>query len=245
MPAVIALYAVQFICALHALKRGAPYAVIFLIFAFPLVGCAVYLVAIIIPELAQNPAVRTARRAVGNSLDPERGLRQGAKDLRRADTVENRLKLANSLYEKASYKEAIELYRSCLDGPYRDDPDIMLRLAFALFEAGRYGEAVTHLEVLKERNPEYRSQDGHLLYARALAANGADDAAEAAFETVINYFAGAEARFRYAIFLRERGRTVQADTLLEEIVETAQDSPSYHRKLEQTWIRRARRALAA
>jgi hypothetical protein len=245
MPAVIALYTVQFFCALHALKRGAPYAVIFLIFAFPLVGCAVYVVAVILPEFSQSRGAREAKEAISKTLDPDRSLRRSAKDLRRTDTVENRMKLADSLVEKGSYPEAIELYDTCLDGPYEDDPDIMLRLACALFEAERYGEAVTRLEILKERNPDYRSQDGHLLYARALEANGADDAADAAYRDVTDYFAGAEARYRYALFLKRQGQDFQAKALLEEILEAAKDSPSHHRKLEREWIRRTRQALAA
>lgn len=245
MPAVIALYVVQFCCAMHALKRGAPYPVIFMIFFFPLVGCAVYVIAVILPEFSQTRGAQEARKAIKKTLDPDGDLRRSAKDLRRTDTVENCMKLADSLVEKGSYREALELYESCLEGPYEDDPDIMLRQAFALFEAERYGEAVTRLEVLKERNPDYRSQEGHLLYARALEANGAQDAAEVAYRDVTDYFAGAEARYRYALFLQRQGQEGQARALLEEIIEAAQDSPSHHRKLEKEWIRRARHALAA
>jgi len=41
MPFLFLTYAVQFCCAVHAVRRGYPYMLIFMIMAFPVMGCLV------------------------------------------------------------------------------------------------------------------------------------------------------------------------------------------------------------
>jgi hypothetical protein len=62
------------------------------------------------------------------------------------------------------------------------------------------------LDELIARNPAFKSPDGHLLYARALEAEGRTDAALSEYATLSQYYAGAEARLRYGQLLRRSGR---------------------------------------
>ena len=78
----------------------------------------------------------------------------------------------------------------------------MLGRARAEFGLGEPALAVATLDELKARWPDYRSPEGHLLYAKALEGAGRDEEALAAYEAVGAYYPGAEPRVRRPSFWR-------------------------------------------
>ena len=76
------------------------------------------------------------------------------------------------MLENGRYQQAITHYEETLTGLYEHDPDLLLGLATAQFRNDQFEDARASLERLIEHNPEYKSADGHLLYARAVEACG-------------------------------------------------------------------------
>ena len=72
-------------------------------------------------------------------------------------------------------------------------PNLMLGLARAQFAAGKPADARATLDALIQHNPEFRSADGHLLYARALEAEGQSQRALEEYKALGGYYPGAEA----------------------------------------------------
>ena len=140
--------------------------------------------------------------------------------------------------------EAIAIYRQALTGLYESDPNLMLGLAQAQFAAGAFADARATLDTLIARNPEFRSADGHLLYARALAGEGNRDRALEEFAALTKYYSGAEAPLRYAQALRAAGRTDDARRVLRELLEHARFAPRHYRKMQQEWLSSAERELS-
>ncbi len=241
MPLLIATYLLQIACAVHAFRRGAPYPVIFLIIAFPVIGCVIYVVAVILPDLQNSRGAHQAAEAIKDNLAPNRHLRRAADNLEIADTVENRLRLADELSDKERYGEAVPIYRGCLEGPFADNPDILFRLAAAQFEGGDPAGAVATLDELAAANPDYRSEDAHLLYARAHEASGNNDAALREYESVSTYYAGPEAKCRHALLLQAMGRAGEARQLYGEVLRGAKHAPPHVRKRHRDWIDLAQR----
>ena len=94
-----------------------------------------------------------------------------------------------------------------------------------------------------EYNPDYKSADGHLIYARATEACGDEEKALEEYEAVTAYYAGAEARLRYGLFLEKLGRKEKALEQLEEIIATAELAPRHFRKAQREWIAEARNGI--
>ena len=86
---------------------------------------------------------------------------------------------------------------------WHDDSDIAK--ARLQFENDRTAEAMKTLETLQEHNSDFRSAEGHLLYARALEAEGQIDQAVKEYSAVSGYFPGVEARYRLALCLAVAG----------------------------------------
>lgn len=117
----------------------------------------------------------------------------------------------------------------------------MLRLARAYFACARYPEAGDTLETLGQRNLDFDSPDGHLLYARVLEVVGDRQAALAEYGRVARTFVGPEAKCRYALLLRQAGDDGQAQQIFDEIVRDARLTPRKLNRLQKEWIDLARR----
>ena len=170
MPYILATAGIAFQIAMlvHALRTRREQMWIYVLALLPGIGSIAYFAAEFLPWLMSSPDARRAARSLTKALDPERDLRRYAAEARLSDTVDAKLKLAEELASAKRYDDAIEAYRGCLTGLFAHEPKIMLALASVQFEKGDPAAARDTLEALAEHNRDFKSAEGHLLYARAL-----------------------------------------------------------------------------
>ena len=228
------VFAVLF--AVHAVRTGQPLYWVFILLLFPGLGSLIYAIAILLPEMRHSTGARRATHKVREILDPGRELREARAAHDDAQSVGNRLRLADALLADGKPAEALPLYEAALTGLYANDPDILTRKAKALLETGRAGEARAMLEALIASKPDFRSASGHLTYARAVAALDDRDKAREEFDALAEYYPGLEARARYATLLREWGDVAKARELAAESLRIAQRLPTHSRTADREWI---------
>ena len=129
--------------------------------------------------------------------------------------------------------------------PLGDDPHLQLGLAQALYGMGDAAAARQTLETLISRFPQFRSPDGHFLYACTLSDLGETAKADEEFAALLPMRSGEEARVWYARSLVRQGRLETARLIYEDVLKRARLSPRYYRKNQQEWIRTAERELRA
>ncbi len=228
-------------CAIHAVRTGRPTYWVFILLAGSFVAIAVYLFAEVLPGLRNSRTAQQAIRGAHDRIDPERRKRQAARQLDVADTIENRRKLAEESLRSGDYQQAVELYRSGLKGLYTTDPSLMLGLARSQFALNQPAEARRTLDELIAANPDFRSSEGHLLYARCVEAAGDTAAALHEYATVAQSFTGEEARVRYALLLKREGQTAKAAEVFKEVLKRSRVSPKYYQREQREWIEIASR----
>jgi hypothetical protein len=236
---------IQVLLIIHCIRTGRNTLWIWAIALLPLAGPIAYLLVEVLPSLFNSSGTRRAVRGVRKALDPEQDLRRFETEARVTGDVASRQRYAAELIRQGRPAEAIAVYRQALTGLYESDPNLLLGLAQAQFSAGAFADARATLDTLIERNPDFRSPEGHLLYARALAAEGNRDKALGEFAELVKYYAGAEAPLRYAQLLRESGRAEEARRVLKELLEHARLAPRHYRRMQQEWLSMAERELAA
>jgi len=239
MPAFGLSLIVQIALIVHVLKTGRAYYWIFIIF-LPGIGPLVYFIVELLPELLESRRGRNAVRGLKKTLDPGADLRQRQIEHKLSGSVDATRRLAGELLESGETEKAIEHYEAALTGLYEHDPDLLLGLATAQFGSERFDLARQTLDRLIEHNPEYRSPDGHLLYARSVEACGDVDKAREEYVALVAYYAGAEARVRYGAFLEAQGDTELALNEYEEIVTVAELAPRHYLKAQKHWISEAK-----
>jgi hypothetical protein len=118
----------------------------------------------------------------------------------------------------------------------------MLGLARTQFALDQPEETRKTLDALIAANPNYRSGDGHLLYARAVEASGDIAAALHEYDAVVEGgYPGEEARVRYALLLKRNGGIDKAKALFAESLKRAKLAPAYYGREQREWLDIAKR----
>lgn len=233
---------VAILCAVHVLRTNQERSWLFVLFIFPLLGSIIYALAVMLPDVSRSRSGRRVVRGLRDTLNPGRELREAQVDFEHSATIANRIRVADALHGAARYADAIAAYRDALRGVHSDDPDIQVKLARALLDNGEAAAARDLLEALIAHRPDFKSPEGHLIYARALAACGVRDKAREEFDSLVGYFAGIEARVRYIEVLEGWGEQAAASALAEESLRHIKHMPAGSRRLNEEWIRALKQA---
>jgi hypothetical protein len=169
--------------AVHAIRTGQDKYWLFVLFAFPILGSVVYGIAIWLPAMRHSRQGRQVVSGVQRLLDPSKELRAAQEALDVSATPNARLRLADALLNAGRASEAVAQYHEVLTGIYAKDPQIRVHLAAALLDAGKAADARAELERLIAEQPNFKSPEGHLIFARAVAATGDRPKAREEFET--------------------------------------------------------------
>lgn len=239
--AIVAM--LQLLCCIHAYRSGQERYWIFVILFFPVLGCVIYFVMVMLPETGADRHGRSLFIRLLDKFNPERHLRKLTEELAIAETNQNHFALANELARLGRYHESIPHYREALSGIFAHDAPMMVNLAQAEFATQDFAACQQTLDDLIHFNPDYQSADGHLLYARALTGQEKYDAAEKEFEVLVEYFPGPEARIHYAGLLASANRMREANDQYVAVVNTAKRLRPQYRKFHRHWIHIANEKL--
>ena len=206
-------------------------------------GILAYIAIEIIPGLLRGRTAQRTARGLRKAVDPGRELRRYETEVRVGGNVASRQRYAEELVRHERYEEAIAQYRQALTGLYEHDPNLMLGLAQAQFGKGDASGARATLDELIRLNPDFRSPAGHLLYARALEAEGNMPKALEEYRVVAGSFAGAEAAVRYAQLLQAQGHKEEAQKVARELLQQARIAPGHYRRAQREWLEAAERLV--
>ena len=240
---VLTVILIQGFCLYHASQTGKAQHWMFILLLLPGIGSAAYFFVEILPEMAST---RRGQRVVGDIatvLDPDREYRERRAQVELSGTPAAKALLADECARKSMFDDAVTLYRSALTGHFADDPNLLLGLAKVQIEKGDFAACQQTLDDLRAKNPNFASQDGHLIYARALEGQAKTDEAMKEYEAVAGYFAGFEAKVRYGLFLLKQGHVAKANELLQGVAATFKQLPRHAQDLNRDWYNVARRNL--
>jgi hypothetical protein len=235
--------AVQAALIVHVIRTGRNTLWIWAIALLPAAGSLAYVVVEILPGIFGGAAARRTRAGMQRLIDPDRDLRQAAAAAEFSGNLDARRRLAEQLFERGQFAQAVAVYQGGLKGIFEHDPTLLLGLARAQFAADDFAGSRATMERLIGNNPDFKSADGQLLYARTLEAQDALDAAEREYAAVAPAYPGAEARLRYALLLKRRGQLDHARQILNDLLDGAKLAPPHYRKAQAEWLERARREL--
>jgi len=237
-------YIIQALLIVHVIKTGRNFLWIWVLILLPYgLGALVYVGAEIIPDLLRGRTARRTARGFKRAIDPGADLRRYENEAQVTGNVASRQRYAEELVRHQRYADAIAQYRQALSGLFEHDPNLMLGLAQAQFAEGDPRGARTTLDELIARNPDFRSPDGHLLYARALEAEGNVPKALEEYRTLAPAYPGAEASVRYAQLLKAQGETAEAQRVVRELLERARIAPGHYRRAQREWLNAANKLL--
>jgi len=230
------IWVIHLVLIVHVLKSGRSRYWIMILLFMPLIGGIAYLVIELIPQFSGSISGQRAVRNVRQTLNPGADLRQQEAAWNQSPNVDNGRRYAEALLDSGKPDEAEGIIDQALKGLFETEPTLLLLKARLQFEKNRTAETVQTLETLQEHNPDFRSAEGHLFYARALEAEGKTEQAIKEYSAVSGYFPGVEARYRLALCLEAAGKGSAARTELESILNDAKLAPPHFRKSQKKWL---------
>jgi hypothetical protein len=236
-------YGPSILCAVHIVRTGRPFFWLFIVMIFPGLGPLIYVIVEIVPGLLGGPTARKMGRAAREALDPEREYRQARQALEDAETVGNKMRLAQAASGLGRWAEAESLWAQCLVGPFKDDPVGILGHANTLLELGRYEDALARLEELHAIEKATETGPAALAFARAYEGVGRLQEAEGPYRFAADRVPGLEAAARYVAYLAKTGRKQDALIGFDEIERRFNKIARPLQRLERPWRDLAARAV--
>lgn len=108
---------------------------------------------------------------------------------------------------------------------------------------GDAAAALPDLEQVVEKDPDHDFHRASGLLAQAYALNGQPEKAEALFRKTLITSTLSETYLNFADFLAAQGREAEARQWAQKVLDKEPTMPSYLRRRERPWSRRARRIL--
>ena len=227
---------IQVLLIVHCIKTGRNTIWIWVLALLSYAGIIAYVAAELIPDLLRSRTAQRAGRNMKKVLDPNANLRRYENEARVGGNVASLQRYAQELTRQGRYDEAIAQYRKALTGLYEHDPNMMLGVAEAQFGKGDAPSARQTLDELIRLNPDFRSPQGHLLYARALEDEGNVAKALEEYKVLASSYPGAEAGARYAQLLKSQGQAEEARKIAQEMLEAARIAPEHYRRAQKEWL---------
>lgn len=227
---------IQVLLIVHCIKTGRNTIWIWVLALLSYAGIIAYVAAELIPDLLRSRTAQRAGRNMKKVLDPNANLRRYENEARVGGNVASLQRYAQELTRQGRYDEAIAQYRKALTGLYEHDPNMMLGVAEAQFGKGDAPSARQTLDELIRLNPDFRSPQGHLLYARALEDEGNVTKALEEYKVLASSYPGAEAGARYAQLLKSQGQAEEARRVAQEMLEAARIAPEHYRRAQKEWL---------
>ncbi|MCC2974874.1 tetratricopeptide repeat protein [Massilia sp. IC2-476] len=224
--------------AVHAVRTGRPMYWLMILFAFPLLGSIVYFAAVFLPHSRLERQARLAGHALQRKLDPGRDVREARAAFDLTPTAHNQMRLAAALLESGQTAEAVAQYDACLQGPFANDPEVILGAARARSLHGQPEAAISLLAPLQVKQPGYRAEEVGLVLGRAYDATGRQVEAGAQFTAAAERFGSIEARVELALWALAKHDDAVAQRELKEIEHARRHMTKYTLDLHRELFRR-------
>lgn len=214
---LILSYLPALLCGIHVVRTGRElYWLWILVIAGPL-GAAIYVLAIILPELMGGRTARGVGKAARQALDPDRDYRIAMRALEDTPTIGNRMRVAQAAAALGRWSDSETQWAQCVEGHWAEDPTILMGHANALLELGRFADALKRLEQVKALGRDGETPQVALAFARAYEGLGRFDDADPPYRFAADRVPGLEAGARYVAFLAKAGRKTDAEIGLSEL----------------------------
>lgn len=231
---------VQTGCVIHALHRGYSHSFVMLVLLVPLVGAIGYLIVEFAPRLYEAHVRKTLMHF--QRPNPYQLLQAKLHAANEKPTIENKHALAKAYLELHEHEQALQLLDSLLKNQFSHDPFLLQDKAKALFGLEKFHEAKFVLEILfKHRSIHSSDAEGHLLYARTLAALGEFQQANYEFERLHHYYTGLAASYYYLRHLRQLNHETRAEEVLRHMQKRLKRLPKHYRGKESAWLKQAQK----
>ncbi len=231
------LWILQIALIIHVYRTGRPYWWTWVLLMAPGIGGLAYVIVELLPGY-RSPT------GFWHSLKPQKWrIADKREQLEESETVDNRLSLAEELFEAGEFAEADAIASECLKGVFQNDPRTLVDVAKYKIALGKHEEAYAFLSRVDTTRNRMLALEHQVMRGDCLAALGKYAEAEEAYQSVIGFFIGEAPRVGLAQIYEKTGRADEAIALWKDIQKKFRRSSPAWRRTERSWYKLAKTKL--
>lgn len=235
-------YALQLLCIVHAIKTGRNTTWIWIIIIVPYVGGLAYLGIEILPSLLSRRRAQAMQDGILAIVRP----REKTETLRlKADfsaTHNNLLDYADALLSDQEYPKALEIYHRLDQGIFKDDPELLYKIALAEHKSGNPLAARASLDKLMDpAGKTFRSIREYLLYLQVLEKTEAPGVVDAEYRRILELKRDMDIDLQHLGYLARAGRAEEARAMIAELRKEEEVMRRGHLRYNKAYYRAAYR----
>jgi len=220
----------QVVAIIHFIRRRPDGFWIWVILVIPF-GALIYIVVEVIPDLG-------LLRESFQTFPRRKRIRHLEALITQNPAVGNLEELGDLYLDERNFKRAREYYDRAIASRSSSD-DAFYRRGVTAIELGDFAAALPDLEYVTGRDPKYDSYRAMGLLAHAYANTGQPEQAEECFQQAIRISTLSETYLNYASFLAAQQRPDEAREWAQRVLQKKPTMPSYLRRRERPWFRKA------
>lgn len=225
------LLILQAFCVYHAYKNNAEQRWYWLIMFLPGIGCAIYLYQ----NFYSSKNIQNLEQGLKQVVNSNYKIEQLEKSLRFVDNYANKINLADAYMDHGRFKDAVDLYQSCLNSFMADDVDLQMKLLKAHFYNHDFVAAIQLGQKL-EKEKNFKNAEARVYYAWAHFYNTNISTAEDIFTDLNKSFTNYRHRLEYCRFLKEVKKHKELTELVKTLLEEFEHMKGPERKLHRSIV---------
>lgn len=234
------IIALQGYCVYHCYTNRNEYYWILAIIFLPVVGSLIYLFL----NVVQKRDVDTIQKSVTSVINPTKKITDLQKQLKFAETFENRVALADAYLEAEQYQNAIRAYEASLTDVFKEDFYVISKLQEAYYFSSNFEMTLKYANRIKD-NLKFKKSRAAFLYALTLEKQGDVEQAEIYLKTFDAPYSRYQERLELAKFFIRHSKISDAKELLEEIVTESEGMSKPGYRQNRQLIHKAKELLAS
>jgi len=202
----------QAICIYHIYKTRNNTYWYFVIIFLPAIGCLIYGVI----HLLTKKNVEIAQNEIITTINPSKKIKDLEKKVAFSDTFQNRIDLADALFEQHNYLLAEEEYKTALSGSHSNDFYANSQLLKTLYYQDKYNDVIQIAQELKTKS-DFEKSRAQFLYGLSLSKEGSLEEAETILKKIDQRYSNYAERLELSKFYLENNKKNNALEILIEM----------------------------
>ncbi len=223
---------IQAICFYHIYKHKKETYWYIIILLFPLIGALVYFFM----HFNNRRNLEMVKENTGAIIDSNFDLNKAQNEADFADTVANKIRLADEYMRKQNYEAAVPIYESCFSKLTEDDEELNKKMISAYYKSADYLSAIQLGEKIKKER-YFKNAREKVDLAWSYFELHDDEKAEMYFEEMNIDNTNFYQRSEFAKFLIETEQSEKAKIIIEEMEEEIAYMDTYEKKLLRSQLK--------
>jgi len=240
MPYYYLIIALQGFCIYHCYKNRNEQFWFYVIFFVPAVGSIIYLIT----QVFKKSDIESVQDGLAYVINPSKRVTDLQKKVDFANTLQNRVNLADAHFDQGNYPQASLEYEKAMNDYHAKDNSILEKLVIVSHFLNEEEKVLAiGKKIVADRS--FSSDKAAFYFGRALSEKGDKDEAKKYLLSVVKRYSNYQERLDLASFYLEEKQDLDAKEILSEIVSESEHMNRQSYRENRGAIDRARKLLGS